>query len=215
MHKTSIFAVLYLGLLWSSGCSNLQGSDQGGFTYQNLPVATESVISGEGSTILFRGTPLPLSGKGIRVGDSLRAVFLTRFDLSMILLAEAPGSVRVISVVPSIDTKVCEQQTHYLSEKNQGLDQRVRLITISIDTPFAQQRFAKEALISNVEFLSDYREAQFGKTHGLFLEGPHVLSRAIMVVDAMNVIRHLQVTPDLGQLPDMEKAFQMAQSLIQ
>jgi thiol peroxidase len=117
-------------------------------------------------------------------------------------------------VVPSLDTTVCEQQTHYLSEKNQGLDQQVTLITISVDTPFAQDRFAKEAEINNVKFLSDFRGGEFGKTHGLLLEGPHVLARAVLVVDGHNVVRHLQVTPDLGHMPDMEKAFQVARSLV-
>ena len=137
-------------------------------------------------------------------------------DLSLINVVETKGKgkVRIISVVPSLDTKVCEQQTHYLSEKNKGLDKMVELITISIDTPFAQKRFAEEAKISNVTFLSDYRGADFGKTYGLLLKGPHILARAIMVVDAQNKIRYLQITPELGQMPDMDKAFTFAKSLI-
>lgn len=214
MTQSFFSPVLCLSLFWTTGCSSLQMSDQGDFTYQNLPVATQSVLPGEGATVLFRGNSLPLSGQPLREGDSLRSVSLTKPDLSMVNLTEVLGMVRVISVVPSIDTKVCEQQTHYMSEKNQGLDQHVQLITVSLDTPFAQQRFAKDAHISNVEFLSDYREAQFGRAHGLFLEGPHVLSRAILVVDSKNVVRHLQVSPDVGQLPDMDKAFQVARSLI-
>jgi thiol peroxidase len=122
--------------------------------------------------------------------------------------------VRIISVVPSLDTPVCEQQTHYLSEKNKGLDKMVELITVSVDTPFAQKRFAGEAKIENVTFLSDYRGAEFGKAHGLFLKDPHILTRAIMVVDAQNTVRYLQVTPELAQLPDMEEAFRFARSLI-
>ncbi len=93
------------------------------------------------------------------------------------------------------------------------MDKQVELITISVDTPFAQKRFAKNAEINNVKFLSDFRSGEFGKTHGLLLEGPHLLTRAVLVVDRHNVIKHLQVTPDLGHLPDMEKAFQVARSL--
>jgi thiol peroxidase len=122
--------------------------------------------------------------------------------------------VRIISLVPSLDTKVCEQQMHYLSEKNKGLDKMVELITVSVDTPFAQKRFAEEAKISNVTFLSDYRGADFGKAHGLFLKDPHLLARAVMVVDKHNIIRYLQITPELAQLPDMEAAFQFARTLI-
>ena len=124
------------------------------------------------------------------------------------------GKVRIISVVPSLDTKVCEQQTHHLSEKSKGLDNMVELITVSIDTPFAQKRFADEAKIHNVTFLSDYRNAEFGMAYGLFLKDPHILARAIMVVDAQNTVRYLQITPELAQLPDMDKAFQFARKLI-
>lgn len=206
--------LLGIGLLGTVGCSGWPNPTQEPFTYQNIPVTSDSASTGEGSTILFRGSPLPLSGQAIHSGESLRSVKVARSDLSLLDVQDTRGQVRIISVVPSLDTKVCEQQTHYLSEKNQGLDQQVRLITISVDTPFAQQRFAKEAKISNVEFLSDYRGGQFGQAHGVLLEGPHLLSRGIMVVDPQNVIRHLQITPNLGHMPDMEKAFEVARSLI-
>jgi thiol peroxidase len=166
-----------------------------------------------------------LSGTGIKVGDHLREVKLTDRDLGLVNIAHTAGSgkVRIISVVPSLDTPVCdmqtkkfngEQQTHQLSEKNHGLDKMVELITVSIDTPFAQKRFAEEAKIRNVTFLSDYRSADFGKTHGLFLRDPHFLARTVMVVDAQNVIRYLQITPELAQLPDLDEAFKFARSLV-
>lgn len=203
-----------LSLFVLGGCSTFSESTPQGFTYQSIPVTQDSAKSGEGSTILFRGNPLPLSGSAISVGDTLRSAPLTSQDLSLTNLTEQTGTVKVLSIVPSLDTRVCEQQTHYLSEKNGGLDQKVRLITISVDTPFAQKRFAEEAQISNVEFLSDYRGGVFGEAHGLLLKGPHILTRSVMVVDANNTIRYLQITPDLGQLPDLEKAFQVAQSLV-
>ncbi|MEX2491185.1 MAG: thiol peroxidase [Nitrospirales bacterium] len=196
------------------GCTGLGRHSDQAFTYKDIQIDTTSASTGEGSTIQFKGNPLPLSGRSIQVGDSLRSVNLAKGDLSLIDVTDTAGSVRLINVVPSLDTTVCEQQTHYLSEKNQGLDQQVELITISVDTPFAQDRFAKEAGINNVKFLSDFRGGEFGKTHGLLLEGPHVLARAVLVVDGHNVVRHLQVTPDLGHMPDMEKAFQVARSLV-
>ncbi|MGD9851361.1 MAG: thiol peroxidase [Nitrospirales bacterium] len=215
MNSSTWKTLLILSLVFIPGCIGFSASKPQGFTYQQIPVTTESVQSGNESTILFRGTPLPLSGSAISVGEPLRTAPLAAQDLSLINLADRTGTVKVISIVPSLDTKVCEQQTHYLSEKNEGLDKRVTLITISIDTPFAQKRFAEEANISNVEFLSDYRGGDFGEAHGLLLPGPHVLSRSVMVVDTQNTIRHLQITPDLGQLPDLEKAFQVAKSLIE
>lgn len=199
-----------------AGCGSIGGSTGSSFQYKNMTVADGSVIPGEGQKVLFKGSPLVLSGTAIKVGDSLREVQLTQTDLSPIGITDTKGKgkVRIISVVPSLDTPVCEQQTHYLSEKNKGLDKMVELVTVSVDTPFAQKRFAQEANIANVTFLSDYRDAEFGKTYGLFLKGPHILARTIMVVDANNTVRYLQVTPELTQLPDLDEAFKVAKSLI-
>lgn len=186
------------------------------FLYKNITVAEGSAKAGDGQRVLFKGSPLNLSGTGINVGDQLRNVKLTQTDLSAVSIMETAGKgrVRIISVVPSLDTKVCEQQTHHLSEKSKGLDKMVELITISVDTPFAQKRFAEEAKISNVTFLSDYRNVDFGKTYGLYLKDPHILARAIIVVDPHNTVRYLQITPELAQMPDMESAFQAAHKLI-
>lgn len=205
---------ILLAPLALAGC--MGAGQESAFLYKNITIADGSTSAGEGHNILFKGSPLALSGNGIKVGDQLRSVRLTQTDLSPINLTETPGKgkVRIISVVPSIDTKVCEQQTHHLSEKNKGLDKMVELITISIDTPFAQKRFAEEAKITNVMFLSDYRNADFGRTYGLFLKDPHILARAIMVVDPQNTIRYMQITPELAQLPDMDEAFQVARKLV-
>ncbi|HEX4967451.1 MAG TPA: thiol peroxidase [Nitrospiraceae bacterium] len=199
-----------------AGCGSMGGSTGSSFQYKNMTVSDGSVIPGEGQKVLFKGSPLVLSGNGIKVGDPLREVQLVQTDLSPIGITDTKGKgkVRIISVVPSLDTPVCEQQTHYLSEKNKGLDKMVELVTVSVDTPFAQKRFAQEAKIANVTFLSDYRDVEFGKTYGLLLNGPHILARTVMVVDANNTVRYLQVTPELTQLPNMDEAFAVAKTLI-
>jgi len=214
-YRTIIGAALCMAI-GLTGCASTGSSS---FLYKNTTVASGSVIPGEGQKVLYKGSPLILSGTAIKVGDPLREVQLTQMTetgLSPIGITDTKGKgkVRIISVVPSLDTPVCEEQTHYLSEKNKGLDRMVELVTVSVDTPFAQKRFAQEAHIANVTFLSDYRDAEFGKTYGLLLNGPHFLARTIMVVDAQNTVRHLQVTPELTQLPDLEKAFAVAKSLI-
>lgn len=197
-----------------AGCAGAAPGGKPGFTYKDFPVAKGSAEAGEGHTVAFKGKPLELAGLGIKVGDPLRDVQVAKGDLSLTNIADTKGKVRIISIVPSLDTKVCEQQTHYLSEKNLGLDQSVQLITVSVDTPFAQGRFAEEARIRNVTFLSDYRGGDFGKTYGLLVKGPHLLARTVMVVDRENVIRYLQVTPELAQMPDMEAAFAAARKLL-
>lgn len=214
-HRMIIGAALSMAL-GLTGCGSIGSSSGSNFSYKNMTVAGGSTVAGEGHTVLYKGSPLALSGTGIKVGDPLREVELAQTDLSLITITDTKGKgkVRIISVVPSLDTPVCEQQTHYLSEKNKGLDKMVELVTVSVDTPFAQKRFAGEAHIANVTFLSDYRGAEFGKTYGLFLKVPHILARTVMVVDAHDTVRFLQITPELTQLPDLDEAFAVAKSLI-
>jgi thioredoxin-dependent peroxiredoxin len=204
--RTSV--LIFTTVVVMSGCAAGESKNQ--FSYKDLPVSKGNAASGEGNTVAFKGAPLKLEGNTVRVGDRLRDAKLARPDLKLVALTETRGQVRIVSIVPSIDTKVCEQQTHYLSEKSADLDQSVQLITVSIDTPFAQKRFAEEAKISNITFLSDYRDGEFGRAHGLLVPDIHVLARAIMVVDRDNVVRYLQIVPEIGNLPDMDAAFQAA-----
>ncbi len=207
-------ALAVAGLCGASGCAGLNSSDETRFTYKDLTVARDSANAGSGQTVTLKGKAFDLEGFGVRMGDELRDAQLTARDLSAVNIAGTKGRVRIISVVPSLDTPVCEQQTHYLSEKNNGLDQSVELITVSIDTPFAQKRFAEEAKIKNVTFLSDYRGGEFGKTYGLLVKDPHILARTVMVIDKNNVIRYMQITPELATMPDMDAAFQAARALV-
>lgn len=201
-------------LCGASGCAVLESSNETRFTYKDLTVAKDSVNAGSGQTVTLKGKAFDLEGFGVRAGDRLRDAQLTARDLSPVNIAGTKGKVRIISIVPSLDTPVCEQQTHYLSERNNGLDRSVELITVSIDTPFAQDRFAKEAEIKNVTFLSDYRGGEFGKTYGLLVKDPHILARTVMVVDENNVIRYMQITPELANMPDMNAAFRAARALV-
>jgi thioredoxin-dependent peroxiredoxin len=202
--------LLPLLLLIVAGCATVDKA-QNQFTYKDLPVAKGN--AGAGNTVTFKGAPLKLEGSPIKVGDPVRDAKLAGSDLKLVSLTEGQGKVRLVNIVPSLDTPTCEQQTHYLSEKNAGLDNSVQLITVSVDTPFAQKRFAKEAKISNVTFLSDYRGGDFGRSNGLLIPDLHLLARTIMVVDKDNVVRYLQVVPELGAMPDMEAAFQAARQV--
>lgn len=213
---TTLLRLATMALTVTLGTSGLTACSKGSgdtFMYQDFPVAKDSAKAGDGSTVTFKGKPLALAGPAIKVGEPLRDAQVAKGDLSLTNIAETKGKVRIISIVPSLDTKVCEQQTHYLSEKNNGLDKNVELITVSVDTPFAQGRFANEAKIKNVTFLSDYRGGDFGKAYGLLVKDPHILARTVMVVDKDNVIQYMQITPELAQMPDMEAAFKAAKGL--
>ena len=162
-----------------AGCASIGGSSGTSFHYKNITVADGSAMLVKAIRSSSREALWPSREPALKSATLCGRRKLTQTDLSLIDITDTKGKgkVRIISVVPSLDTPVCEQQTHYLSEKNKGLDKMVELVTVSIDTPFAQKRFAEEAKIANVTFLSDYRDAEFGKTYGLFLKGPHILAR--------------------------------------
>ena len=170
-------------------------------------------LSGNAVKITLQGNPLTLMGEPLRVGQTLPEVRLPDRSLKMVDLKSLKGKITILSVVPSLDTPTCDEQTHILSEKNDGLDQTVRLVTLSRDLPFAQKRFAKGAKINNVLFLSDYRDAGFGNASGLLIEENRLLARAVMVLDKEGVIRYLEIVPELSRLPDMGKVFDFARSL--
>ena len=155
-----------------------------------------------------------LLGAPISVGNSLPSVKLVdAMTMKEVDLSKERGSVLFLSVVPSIDTRVCEAQSHYLGEKGNGLPADVKRITISRDTPFAQKRFAQEAKLTQIQFLSDYKQGDFGKSTGLLMEGSLLLSRSVILVDRKGIVRYIQVVPDITHLPDMERAFQKAMEL--
>ncbi len=169
---------------------------------------------GDGQTVTMKGNALPLVGTGIEIGKPLPSAVLTNGSLGPVNLADSKGKVKIINIVPSVDTKVCEEQTHQLSEKNGGLDKQVELYTVSMDLPFAQSRFAKEAKISNVTFLSDYKTGEFGKSNGLLVGPLHLLARSVIITDKDNIVRYIQVVPELTNLPDMEAAMAAAKALL-
>ena len=126
----------------------------------DIPIDNNS--SQPGTSVTMGGQSLKLMGKPIAVGDSLPSVNLVdAMTMKPVDLSKIKGSILFLSIVPSIDTAVCEAQTHYLGEEGNKLAPEIRRIAVSRDTPFAQKRFAKEAKLEHIQFLSDYREGAF------------------------------------------------------
>ncbi len=181
-------------------------------TQPKIPMDMASATPGE--QVNFRGKPTKLLGSPISLGKSLPSVELVdAMTMNSVDLSKERGSVLLLSIVPSIDTRVCEEQTHYLGEKGDKLPQTVKRITISRDTPFAQKRFAKEAKLTNIQYLSDYRQGDFGRSTGLLTEGLMLLARSVVLVDKQGIVRYIQVVPEMSHLPDMDKAFEKAMEL--
>ncbi len=204
MRKPISFFILFLATgLILTGCMNKQA-----------PIIVDAESVTPGTQVTKKGQPLALTGSGIAVGQRLPDSSLVDAGTGKSVdLNDYRGQVLFLSLVPSIDTKVCEAQTHYLGEEGDRLPSSVKRITISRDTPFAQERFAKEAKLDDVQYLSDYKEGLFGRSLGLLIDGPRLLARSIILVDKEGLVQYIQVVPDITHLPDMEKAFTKAESL--
>ena len=182
-------------------------------TQPQIPIEQSSVTPG--TYVARGGTQLKLLGTPISVGKPLPSVKLVDAMTSQeVDLSQQKGAVMLLSIVPSIDTRVCEAQTHYLGEEGDKVPPEVKRITISRDTPFAQKRFSKEAKLTQIQFLSDYKQGDFGRSTGLLVDGSMLLARSVVVVDTKGIVRYIQVVPDISHLPNMEKAFQQATELV-
>ncbi len=181
-------------------------------TQPKIPVDRASVKPG--TQVTFKGKPVQLLGSPIAVGKPLPAVELTdAMTMDQVDLSKQGGSVLLLSIVPSLDTPVCEAQTHYLGEKSDRVPKSVKRIVISRDTPFAQRRFAKEAKLTNLEYLSDYKQGDFARSTGLLTEGLMLFARSVIVVDKQGIVRYVQVVPEMSHLPDMDRAFALVNDL--
>ncbi|GJL79550.1 MAG: putative thiol peroxidase [Nitrospinaceae bacterium] len=150
----------------------------------------------------------------LKVGKALPNVTLKRFAGEAIQLDQLKGKIKIISIVPQLNTPVCDEQTHRFSEKNGGLDQFVDIITLSTNSAEGQKKFAQKAKINNLIFLSDAPEYDFGKATGLLNSSFGYLKRTVIVVDENNIIRYVDFVPG-GGLPNIEKALASARMLLE
>lgn len=177
-----------------------------------IPTSTESVAPA--TTITRGGTPQKLIGEPISIGQPLPDLQLTDRGMRPRSLAEFKGRTVLLSITPSLDTQVCERQTHLLGEAADAeLPAEIVRVTITRDLPFAQSRFALETGFENILYLSDFKSAEFGMGTGLLVDELRLLARAVMVVDKAGVIRYLQVVPEMSHLPDMSAAFAIAREV--
>ena len=150
----------------------------------------------------------------LKVGKPLPNATLSEYGKMSVELKDLKGKIKIISIVPKLNTPVCDKQTHKFSETNGGLDKEIDIITLSTNSAEAQHQFAKKAKIKNLLFLSDSPDFSFGKKTGLLIEGMDVLRRTVIVTDQNNIIRYVDFVPS-GGLPNIKKALKAAQDLLE
>jgi thiol peroxidase len=167
-------------------------------------------------TVAFRDKQLIVEGKALEPGDKAPEVTLhTGFLATMPLLESTAGKARLISVVPSIDTRVCDLQTRRMNEEASNLGDGVVVVTVSADLPQAQKRWCGAAGVERVVMLSDYHSLAFGKAYGTAVPDLGADQRAIFVVDVGDTIRYVEYVPAIGQHPDYDAALAAVRSLLE
>lgn len=166
-------------------------------------------------TFEFRDRQLAVEGPTLQPGARASEVVLqTGFASPWPLLANTQGKVRLISVVPSIDTGVCDAQTRRMNEEAARLGDGVIVLTVSVDLPQAQKRWCGAAGVEQVQMLSDYVDLAFGKAFGTYVPELRIEQRAVFVVDATDTVRYVEYVPVIGQHPNFDAALAAVKALL-
>ena len=164
--------------------------------------------------ITMESEPLTLLGEQIKIGEPAPDFEALANDLSPVKFSSFRGKVCIISSVPSLDTAVCDTMTRRFNQEAGNLGDDVVVLTVSMDLPFAQERWCGAAGVKNVQTLSDHRDASFGKAFGVLIKELRLLARAVFVVDKKGVVRHIQIVDELTNEPDYEAALKAAKELV-
>ena len=154
--------------------------------------------------VTMQGNPLILIGTALSEGNSAPDFEVLDNNLSPVRFSSFTGKVCVISSVPSLDTPVCDLETRRFNEEAGNLSPDVKILTISMDLPFAQKRWCGAAGVDKVITLSDHREAEFGIQYGVLIKELRLLARALFVVDREGIIQYIQIVKEISQEPDYD-----------
>lgn len=159
-------------------------------------------------SITFKGTPMTLQGSELKVGQPAPAFTLHYFadGLKTLTNADLKGKPTIVSIVPSLDTGVCQVQTKRFSQELASLGDKVNSVTVSRDLPFAQNRFCGAEDVKNMKLGSDYQTGEFGKSWGVMIDELKLLARAVYVLDSQGNVVYAEIVPEVTSEPDYSAA---------
>lgn len=162
----------------------------------------------------FGTVDITILGDELKVGDKAPDFKADKIDLtSYNFYEEEKDKIKILSVVPSLDTDVCELQTKMFQKATEFFSENVVVVTISNDLPFAQQRFKKVKKTDKIKFISDYNYRDFSSKYGTLIEELKLLNRSVFVVDKDNTIKYVQYLEQNTDLPEYEDAIEVAKKL--
>ncbi|WP_077621223.1 thiol peroxidase [Sediminibacillus massiliensis] len=157
------------------------------------------------ANVTFKGTPMTLAGQEVKVGDTAPDFHVLDNNLNEKKLSDYKGQVRLISVVPSVDTGVCAEQTQRFNDAAEKLD-NVKVLTVSMDLPFAQRRWVAANNIEHVDIFSDHKDASFGEAYGVLMQELRLLARSVFIVDSNDKVTYTEYVSEGTNHPDYEQA---------
>ncbi len=160
--------------------------------------------------VTMRGNPITLIGPELRPGQKAPGFNTVGKGLAPSTLDQFKGNVKIISAVPSIDTSVCDAETRRFNEEASKLPGNVRILTVSMDLPFAQARWCGAAGVDKVTMLSDFKDRDFGQKYGVLMKENGLLARAVFVVDRNDNLSYVEYVKDVATHPDYEAALSAA-----
>ncbi len=163
--------------------------------------------------ISFKGNPLTLFGNKVSEGDKAPDFVVLDNNLNLTSLNNFDNKIKVISVTPSLDTPVCDLQARRFNAEAAKLSDDIVVLNISMDLPFALSRFCSNAGIDKVKTFSDHRDASFGNAYGVMIKELRLLARSVFIIDKNNIIRYIQIVPEVTSEPDYDKALEALQKL--
>ena len=169
------------------------------------------------NAITFKGAPMTLVGQELTAGQAAPDFTLHYFQDGMqtLTLADCKGKPTLLSVVPSLDTGVCQIQTKQFNEKIAEMGDAINAITVSVDLPFAQGRFCTENGISNMQTASDYQDRNFGNNWGMLIDELKLLARGVFVLDASGNIAYAETVGEVTSEPNYDSALEALKSSLQ
>src|SRR5512143_3603111 len=163
--------------------------------------------------ITFKGNPMTLLGPEIKAGDKAPGFRVVDTGMAPVTLADFKGKVKIISVVASLDTSVCDTETRRFNQEAAKLPGNIVVLTVSLDLPFAQKRWCGAAGIDKVKVLSDYQDRSFASAYGVLIKESKLLARSVFVVDGSDTVRYIQQVKDTSKEPDYAAVLAAAKNL--
>ena len=164
--------------------------------------------------ITFKGNPMHVCGPELNVGDQAPDFQVVDNGLQPVTKETAAGKVRLITVVPSIDTPVCDTMSRRFNEEAAQLPEAVEIYTVSLDLPFAQARWCGAAGIERVKMLSDYQDRSFGLNYGVLIKELKLLARAVFVIDSSGKIAYQEIVKEVTDEPNYTAALDAVRKLV-